>query len=66
MQCRRNLDRGDHSVAAGDNLPSVSLRLLEDHVGTRKKDKLGELLSFGYPTAKGLILKDGTLTDHNV
>ena len=45
---------------------ATSLRLVEDHVGTRKKDKLRELLSFVYPTAKGLILKDGTLTDHNV
>jgi transcriptional regulator GlxA family with amidase domain len=45
---------------------ATSLRLVEDHVGTRKKDKLRELLSFVYPTAKGLILKDGTLVEHNV
>ena len=45
---------------------ATSLRLVEDHVGTRKKDKLRELLSFVYPTAKGLILKNGALMEHNV
>jgi transcriptional regulator GlxA family with amidase domain len=45
---------------------ATSLRLVEDHVGTRKKDKLRELLSFVYPTAKGLILENGSLTEHNV
>lgn len=45
---------------------ATSLRLVEDHVGTRKKDKLRELLSFVYPTAKGLILNKGSLTEHNV
>ena len=45
---------------------ATSLRLVEDHVGTRKKDKLRELLSFVYPTAKGLILENGKLIEHNV
>ena len=45
---------------------ATSLRLVEDHVGTRKKDKLRELLSFVYPTAKGLVLKNGSLVEHNV
>ncbi len=45
---------------------SVGWRRKRDHVGARKKDKLRELLSFVYPTAEGLILKDGTLVEHNV
>ena len=45
---------------------ATSLRLVEDHVGTRKKDKLKELLSFVYPTAKGLILEKNSLIEHNV
>lgn len=45
---------------------ATSLRLVEVHVGTRKKDKLRELLSFVYPTAKGLILENGALVEHNV
>jgi len=45
---------------------ATSLRLVEDYVGTRKKDKLRELLSFVYPTAKGLILENGSLIEHNV
>lgn len=45
---------------------SVRWRRNRDHVGPRKKDKLRELLSFVYPTAEGLILKGGTLVEHNV
>ncbi len=45
---------------------ATSLRLVEDHVGTRKKDKLRELLSFVYPTAKGLIYDNGSMIAHNV
>jgi len=45
---------------------ATSLRLVEDYVGTRKKDKLKELLSFVYPTAKGVILENGSLREHNV
>lgn len=45
---------------------ATSLRLVEDHVGTRKKDKLKELLSFVYPVAKGLIYDNGMLAEHNV
>jgi len=45
---------------------ATSLRLVEDHVGTRKKDKLKELLSFVYPVAKGLIYDNGMLIEHNV
>lgn len=45
---------------------ATSLRLVEAYVGTRKKDKLRELLSFVYPTAKGLILENGALIEHNV
>lgn len=45
---------------------ATSLRLVEDYVGTRKKDKLRELLSFIYPTAKGLIFEDGVLKEHVV
>jgi len=32
----------------------------------RKKDKLRALLSFVYPTAEGLSLKDGALVEYNV
>ncbi|MEI7862783.1 MAG: hypothetical protein WCJ21_09135 [Planctomycetota bacterium] len=45
---------------------ATSLRLVEDHVGTRKKDKLRQVLSFVYPPAKGLILENGSLIDHAV
>lgn len=45
---------------------ATSLRLVEDFVGTRKKDKLRQVLSFVYPTAKGLILEKGSLIEHNV
>ncbi len=45
---------------------ATSLRLVEDHVGTRKKDKLRQVLSFVYPTAKGLIVENGSLIEHNV
>lgn len=45
---------------------ATSLRLVEDYVGTRKKDKLRQLLAFVYPVAKGLIYENGSLTEHNV
>ena len=45
---------------------ATSLRLVEDYVGTRKKDKLRQVLSFVYPPAKGLILENGSLIDHTV
>ena len=45
---------------------ATSLRLIEDYVGTRKKDKVRELLSFVYPVAKGLIYDNGALNEHNV
>jgi transcriptional regulator GlxA family with amidase domain len=45
---------------------ATSLRLVEDYVGTRKKDKLRQLLSFVYPTAKGLIFENGALIEHDV
>ena len=45
---------------------ATSLRLIEDYVGTRKKDKVRELLSFVYPVAKGLIYDNGSLNEHNV